>query len=93
MRQKLQTLGVRTLTDAAITAWHGDAADVLDLRDGTTQRVAADALVLATVNQFQTWLQEGLADSGRELHAIGDCVAPRLAVMAMYEGRELALRL
>ena len=93
LRQKLQTLGVRTLTDAAITAWHGDAADVLDLRDGTTQRVAADALVLATVNQSQTWLQEGLADSGRELHAIGDCVAPRLAVMAIYEGRELALRL
>ena len=50
-------------------------------------------LVLATVNQSQTWLQEGLADRGLELHAIGDCVAPRLAVMAIYEGRELAMRL
>jgi hypothetical protein len=28
-----------------------------------------------------------------ELHTVGDCVAPRLAVMAIYEGRELALRL
>jgi hypothetical protein len=93
LRQKLQTLGVRTLTDAAITAWHGDAAETLDLRDGTRQRLAADALVLATVNQPQTWLQEGLEGSGHEFHAIGDCVAPRLAVMAIYEGRELALRL
>ena len=82
-----------TLHDAAITAWHGDAAEVVDLRDGGTRRVAADALVLATVNQSQTWLQEGLADSGREVHSIGDCVAPRLAVMAIYEGRELAMRL
>jgi NADPH-dependent 2,4-dienoyl-CoA reductase/sulfur reductase-like enzyme len=93
LRQKLQTLGVRTLTDAAITAWHGDGAEVLDLRDGATQRLAADALVLATVNQSQTWLQEGLSADGLEVHAIGDCVAPRLAVMAIYEGRELALRL
>jgi 2,4-dienoyl-CoA reductase-like NADH-dependent reductase (Old Yellow Enzyme family)/pyruvate/2-oxoglutarate dehydrogenase complex dihydrolipoamide dehydrogenase (E3) component len=93
LRQKLQMLGVRTLTDAALTAWHGDAAEVVDLRDGTRQQVAADALVLATVNQSQTWLQEGLEGNGLELHAIGDCVAPRLAVMAIYEGRELALRL
>jgi hypothetical protein len=65
----------------------------LDLRDGTRQHVAADALVLATVNQPETRLQQALAGDGRELHAIGDCVAPRLAVMAIYEGRELALRL
>jgi 2,4-dienoyl-CoA reductase-like NADH-dependent reductase (Old Yellow Enzyme family) len=93
LRQKLKTLGVRTIADAALTAWHGDAAEVVDLRDGAGQRLAADALVLATVNQSQTWLQDGLADRGLELHAIGDCVAPRLAVMAIYEGRELAMRL
>jgi 2,4-dienoyl-CoA reductase-like NADH-dependent reductase (Old Yellow Enzyme family) len=93
LRKKLKELGVVTIHDAALTAWHGDGAAVLDLRDNTTRRVAADALVLATVNQSQTWLQEGLADRGLELHAVGDCVAPRLAVMAIYEGRELAMRL
>jgi hypothetical protein len=50
-------------------------------------------LVLATVNQPETLLQQCLAGDGRELHAIGDRVAPRLGVMAIYEGRELALRL
>ena len=93
LRKKLKELGVVTLHDAAITAWHGDGADVLDLQDGTTRRVEADALVLATTNRSQTWLQDGLADHGLELHAVGDCVAPRLAVMAIYEGRELAMRL
>jgi NADPH-dependent 2,4-dienoyl-CoA reductase/sulfur reductase-like enzyme len=93
LRRKLKALGVETVHDAALTAWRGDGADVVDLRDGTRQRIAADALVLATVNAAQTRLQEGLADSGREVHSIGDCVAPRLAVMAIYEGRELAMRL
>jgi NADPH-dependent 2,4-dienoyl-CoA reductase/sulfur reductase-like enzyme len=93
LRRKLKTLGVETIHDAAVTAWNGEGAEVVDLRDGATQRIAADALVLATVNAAQTWLQEGLADSGREVHSIGDCVAPRLAVMAIYEGRELAMRL
>jgi 2,4-dienoyl-CoA reductase-like NADH-dependent reductase (Old Yellow Enzyme family)/thioredoxin reductase len=93
LRRKLKALGVETLPDAAITAWHGDGAEVVDLQGGATQRVAADALVLATVNRSQTSLQEGLADSGHEIHSVGDCVAPRLAVMAIYEGRELAMRL
>jgi 2,4-dienoyl-CoA reductase-like NADH-dependent reductase (Old Yellow Enzyme family)/thioredoxin reductase len=94
LRQKLKTLGITTVHDAALTAWQGDGADVVDLRDGTSRRLDADALVLATVNQSQTWLRDGLAGStGAEIHSIGDCVAPRLAVMAIYEGRELALRL
>ncbi len=77
----------------ARTAWHGVAAGVLDLRDGTRQRVATDALVLATVNPSESSLQDALAGNGRAIHAIGDCVAPRLAMMAIYEGRGLALRL
>jgi 2,4-dienoyl-CoA reductase-like NADH-dependent reductase (Old Yellow Enzyme family)/pyruvate/2-oxoglutarate dehydrogenase complex dihydrolipoamide dehydrogenase (E3) component len=93
LRRKLKALGVASMHDAAVTAWDGDGADVIDLRDGATQWVAADALVLATVNIAQTKLHEALADSGREVHSIGDCVAPRLAVMAIYEGRELAMQL
>lgn len=71
-------LGVESVTDAAIMAWHG---------------ASAEALVLATTNVSQTWLAEALAESGKEIHSIGDCVSPRLAVMAIYEGRELGMRL
>ena len=93
LRRKLKELGVESVTDAAITEWQGDAAEVLDLRDGTTRRIEAEALVLATTNVSQTWLAEALAESGKEIHSIGDGVAPRLAVMAIYEGRELGMRL
>jgi hypothetical protein len=93
LRRRLKELGVKTIHDAAITRWRGNAAEVIDLRDGSSRRVEADALVLATVNVPQTWLLESLSASGLETHAVGDCVAPRLAVMAIYEGRELAQRL
>ena len=68
-------------------------ADVIDLRDGTTSNIEADTLVLATTNTAQRWLADDLEGGGMEVHVIGDGAAPRLAVMAIYEGRELGLRL
>ncbi len=93
LRTRLRRLGVTEMGDSAITEWHGDGADVIDLLDGTTRRLDADTLVMATVNAPQTGLADELAGHDLEVHAIGDCVAPRLAVMAIYDGRELAQRL
>ncbi len=49
---------------------------------GAETRVAADALVLATCTVAETTLQDELAqdelaESDLEVHAIGDCPAPR----------------
>lgn len=49
--------------------------------------------MLATLPEAETTLQSALADSGLEVHAIGDCVAPRRASLAFYEGRKLGLAL
>ncbi len=93
LRKKLKKLGVRSITDAAISQWHGDGADIVDLRDGSISRLNADALVLACVNQSQTWLAEELSTRSIEFHTVGDCVAPRLGVMAIYEGRKIGREL
>jgi len=93
LRKRLKELGVETVTDAAVAAWTGDGADIVDLRDGEIRHVAADALILATVNEAQTELYDVLAAGDVATHAVGDCVAPRLAVMAVYEGRALAMTL
>ncbi|MFW5970285.1 MAG: FAD-dependent oxidoreductase, partial [Halofilum sp. (in: g-proteobacteria)] len=93
LRARLRRLDVRELGDGAITAWHGDGADVVNLLDGATTRIEADTLVTATVGEAQTWLADELTGSGMNVHTVGDCVAPRLAVMAIYEGRELGQRL
>ena len=92
-RQRLRRLGVRFLTESAVTEWHGDGATVLDLLSGETRRMEFDALVLATTNVAEDSLARTLVDSGIELHAVGDCVSPRHAPAAIYEGRKLGLEL
>ena len=93
LRKRLKELGARFLVESAVSEWHGDSATVLDLLDGSSQRVEADALVLATTNVAETSLQDELSRAHLEFHSIGDCVAPRQAPYAFYEGRKLGLSL
>ena len=90
LRRRLAQLGTRLVTDSAVNEWHGDAATIVSLLDGSEERVACDALVLATPNVAETALLEALSTRDIEVHAVGDCVAPRWAVHAIYEGRKLA---
>jgi len=93
LRARLRRLGVELVTESAITEWTGDAAVVRDLLDGSERRIPADALVLATTNASVGELAEALAGSALEVHAAGDCVAPRHASRAIHEGRKIALAL
>ena len=93
LRSTLKQLGVAFITDAAIREWHGDGATIVDLLDGSERREEYDALILATPNVADTTLFDALAGSALELHAVGDCVAPRWAVHAIYEGRKLGMSL
>ncbi len=49
--------------------------------------------MLATINVAETSLLDALAESGLEVHAAGDCLAPRRANNAIFEGRRLGLKL
>ena len=93
LRQRLAALGVVTLTDSAVSEWHGDGATVVNLLDNSTRRIESDALVLATINVAETGLLDALAEGDLEVHGIGDCIAPRRANNAIFEGRRLALKL
>ena len=52
-----------------------------------------DALVLATTNTPEDSLARALDGGDLEIHCVGDCVAPRHAPAATYEGRKLGLAL
>ena len=93
LRQRLKQLGVAFVTEAAVGEWHGDGATIVSLLDGSESRVDADALVLATPNASETWLADALAETDMRFHTAGDCVAPREANIAFYEGRKLGLSL
>ncbi|VVT26261.1 Oxidoreductase, FMN-binding/pyridine nucleotide-disulfide oxidoreductase [Roseovarius sp. EC-HK134] len=93
LRRRLAALGVRFLTESAITGWQNGGAEVVDLLTGARSHVAADSLVLATTNRADVSLRQGLADLGISAALIGDAHAPRLAAQAFHDGRKLALSL
>ena len=72
-------------TEAVVTAWDDAGAHVRSYLDGAERVVAADTLVLATTNVPEASL------AGVEIDApvtmIGDALAARLAVHAIYDGR------
>jgi 2,4-dienoyl-CoA reductase-like NADH-dependent reductase (Old Yellow Enzyme family)/thioredoxin reductase len=92
LRQRLRELGSTLITEAAVREWHGNAATIATF-GGEDQRLEADSLVLSTTNAADTSLADGLRESGVSYHLIGDAVSARTAVMAVYEGRKLAMRI
>lgn len=91
LRKALRRLGAEFVTESAIAAWRGDGAEILDLLNGKTRHLAADSLVMATTNQANTTVAQGLDDSGIDYDLIGDAAGPRQAAFAFYEGRKAGL--
>jgi hypothetical protein len=58
---------------------------------GKDIRIDADSLVLSTTNAADTALADALDETVLSHQTIGDAVAARTAVMAIYEGRKLAM--
>ena len=78
--------------NTVVLSWDGEAAVVRDTLTNTERRLDADTLVIAETPVAETALADELRARGVAFEAIGDCVAPRRASLAIYEGRELALR-
>ena len=93
LREKLSKLGVRFITDSVLLEWRGEEAIIKSLMSGVESRQPFDCLVLACVNAPENTLQQALSKEELSLHSIGDCVSPRQAPAAIYEGRRLALTL
>lgn len=93
LRARLKQLGARFITETVIKEWHGDAATLVHTLDSSEQRIQCDALVLATPNVAERTLADELTAEDVQVHTLGDCVAPRWAVHAIYEGRKLGRNL
>ena len=75
-----------------VLSWDGDGAMVRSTATGLQELLRADTLVIAETAVAETDLTDELRRRGIAFEAVGDCVAPRRASLAIYEGRELALR-
>lgn len=92
LRQRLRELGATLITEGAITEWHGDGATIL-VFGAKDRHICADSLVLSTTNVPERSLSEELLRKSLPHNIVGDAVAARTAVMAIYEGRKLAMKL
>ena len=92
IRKRLREVGAKFVTDAVIREWRGYAAVITQFA-GADEVVAADTLVIAGCNRPEDGLADELADSGLEIRSIGDSVAARTAVMAIYEGRKVGMEI
>jgi 2,4-dienoyl-CoA reductase-like NADH-dependent reductase (Old Yellow Enzyme family) len=93
LRQRFAAAGGVMRPATVVLSWDGTAAAVRSTLTGEDARLDADTLVIAETPVSETALAADLTDRGIAFEAIGDCVAPRRASLAIYEGRELALRL
>jgi hypothetical protein len=82
---------VKVATLRKVLSFDGALLEVEDLSCGEIERLAGfDAVVLAQYNAVADELRAPLARAGIPLKLAGDCLAPRTALEAVYEGHELA---
>ena len=97
LRRRLHDLGIgahRAATATAVDPQGVDAADEF----GHPFRIACDGVVMVTQRGSDDALHRALADDPdalaaagvEQVHAIGDCVAPRLIADAIFDGHRLA---
>ena len=91
IRARLAQLGVRMLTEHAISRWHGQGATLRNLLDGSEEEFASSALIMATTNRSFDPISAEIADLNPIV--IGDAQAPRQAPFAFYEGRKCGMEI
>lgn len=95
LRRRLAALGVGFVTETAIARWlgNGGGAEVVSLLTGQSEVIAADDLVMATANRAEDSLAIALEGVGLNVVRLGDAAAPRMAALAIHDGRKWAMRL
>jgi NADPH-dependent 2,4-dienoyl-CoA reductase/sulfur reductase-like enzyme len=93
LRSTLAQRGASWKTESALIAWQGKHAVIRNLLNGEESQIDADALILATTNLSETTLGDELNALNLPHAAVGDSVSPRLAVHAIYEGREAGMKI
>jgi len=92
-RQRLARAGGTMQAHTVVTAWSGGAATLRSTLTGAESVEPFEWMVIAETPTANSTLAAALREGGVPFHEIGDCVAPRRASLAFYEGRDLARQL
>jgi mycofactocin system FadH/OYE family oxidoreductase 2 len=79
--------GIVLTPNTVLSRIEGTTVTVSDVYGGGERRIdGIDTVVMATGNSAVNHLYKALKASGRALHSVGDCLAPRKAMDAIYDG-------
>jgi 2,4-dienoyl-CoA reductase-like NADH-dependent reductase (Old Yellow Enzyme family) len=92
-RRRFARAGGVMRSHTIVDAWQGDTAIFRSTLTDAVTSEPFDWLVIAETPRVNEGLSAELDRAGVPFHQIGDCVAPRRASLAIYEGRSLAMRL
>ncbi len=92
-RERFAKLGIEVLIATAVKSWDNGKATLVNLYTGDEEVREFDTLVTATTNVPEDRIFKALEGSGIALHTLGDAIHARTASMAIYEARELALKI
>jgi 2-enoate reductase len=87
----LSTKGVNVKTDCKVENIVPGTV-ICQLSDGTKEELKADSIVLAIGGQSVNGLLPALNQWVDEVHAVGDCVAPRKVIDAIWEAHKRAIK-
>lgn len=89
--QRLRTNGVVFTPMTCVKEIRGNKVTVYDIYTNEKRKIeVVDTVVLSMGNRANNDLYKLLKGRVKELHAVGDCVAPRRMVDAVYEGHRAA---
>ena len=91
--RRLGKAGMEFLEHHALLSIGADTATVRDNWTGREQTLPVDAVVLAWYGIANDSLSRELEDDAFELHVIGDALAPRLAIDAIWDGFRIGVAL
>ena len=91
---RLRELKVRILPLRKALAWDGQTLQVEDVSTGELLDLPGfDSVIVAQYNRANDGLHAPLRNAGMPVTLIGDCLAPRTAMEAIYEAAEAARRI
>ncbi|MFC2019298.1 FAD-dependent oxidoreductase [Chloroflexota bacterium] len=88
LMDRLKKAGVRMYPASPVVEIKGDG--VLVSREGKTEFISADTVVLAAGMKPENSLAAALEGVAGEIYSIGDCADPRKAMDAVYDGLRIA---
>ncbi|MBW2370505.1 MAG: FAD-dependent oxidoreductase [Deltaproteobacteria bacterium] len=84
---------VKRITDFEVKKAMPGKVNIRNMFTGTEEDMDTDTLVTSYCRKANAKLYEDLKGRVKEVHKIGDCLAPRRAINAIYEGYKVAMEI